>query len=100
MGIKQAVNVGLNFNQKSVIVGLNMIKFNYGFLECTKVEHISYTTCTCALPDIYTLALRPHTGITITYILLGQANLITCFSSLKIWIYMRAGGHFSLFIII
>jgi len=27
--------------------------------ELFKVEHISYTMGTCALPDIYTLALRP-----------------------------------------
>ena len=30
---------------------------------------------------------------------LGQENLITCFTSTKIWISMQAGGHFSLFII-
>ena len=30
---------------------------------------------------------------------LGQENLITCFTSTKIWISMQVGGHFSLFII-
>ena len=46
--------MGLNFNQKSVIAGLNIIN-----IECTKVEHISYTTGTCTLPDIYALAFGP-----------------------------------------
>ena len=31
--------------------------------------------------------------------MLGQANLITCFSSTKFGILVWAGGHFSLFFI-
>jgi len=43
-----------------MIVGLNIYKIDeLRLLECTKVEHISYTMGTCALPDVYTLALGP-----------------------------------------
>ena len=49
--------VGLNFNQKPVIVGLNINKIDELRISI-KVEHISYTMGTCALPDICTLVLR------------------------------------------
>jgi len=56
MGIKQAVTVRLNFNQKSVIVGLNINKIDESRLSW---KHVSYIMGTCALPDTYTLAIGP-----------------------------------------
>ena len=41
-----------------MIVGLNIYKIDES-IECTKVEHVSYTTGTCALLGIYALALGP-----------------------------------------